>query len=316
MPKVVTVGEPLIQLNAVTTGPLRNVTYFERHVAGSEANVAVGVSKMGLSSGLISRVGDDEFGKCVISSLMGQGVDVSQVKIDKRGFTGVYFIQRSYPVQGKSVMSYYRKGSAATLMEPEDIRPSYVSGAKLLHLTGITPALSESCRRTCERAIDLAVASGLKVSLDTNIRKKLWAVEKAKETLVPMIRKTNILFTDPDDAWILVGEKDPKKASRKFMQMGPSTVTFKLGAEGSVTFSDKKVIRERAPVVKVIDPVGAGDAFAAAFISGTLLGWTLEKSLKVANAAGAMVTTTRGDQENIPTEGEALEFLEALKEQA
>jgi len=98
---IVTLGEPMIQLNAVTPGPLRHVEYFERHVAGAEANVAVAAVRMGLRAGLISRLGDDEFGKCVAMTLRGEGVDVSQIRVDKHGFTGVYFIQRGFPSSGE-----------------------------------------------------------------------------------------------------------------------------------------------------------------------------------------------------------------------
>ncbi len=309
MPEVVTLGEPLIQMNAVSTGPIRHVVYFEKHVAGAEANFAVGATRMGLTSGLIARVGDDEFGRCILMTLRGEGVDTSQIEVDKSAPTGVYFIQRGYPRLGKSIMFYYRKGSAASKLGPDDINPSYIKKAKLLHLTGITPALSSSCKAACERALEIAHQSGVKVSFDTNIRRKLWSSEEAKTTLLGMIPRTKILLTDPEDSQILVGDKNPGRAAKRLMEKGPSMVVMKLGSHGSIAFSGHSTVRQRAYIVPIIDPVGAGDAFAGAFVSGILKGWSIKKSLEAGSVAGALVATRRGDQENIPSIQDIQEFL-------
>ncbi len=313
MPQVVTLGEPLIQLNAVTIGPLRHVIYFERHVAGSEANFAVGVKRMGLTSGLIARVGSDEFGKCILATLRGEGVDVSQIRIDDSAPTGVYFIQRGYPTPGKSVMFYYRTASAASRLSPEDIKPSFIKGATLLHLTGITPAISSSCRDAWEKAAELAHHSNAKISLETNIRPKLWSSVEARNTLLPIIPKVDIVLTDPDDSNILVGQKDPNRAAKKLMEKGPSLVVFKLGSAGSIAFSGRTVIKHGAYEVPVVDPIGAGDAFAAAFVSGILKGWRIKKSLEAGSVAGSLVTTTRGDNENTPSPPDIESFLAGVK---
>ena len=268
MPEVVTLGEPLIQLNAVSVGPLRSVVYFEKHVAGAEANFAVGAARMGLTSGLIGRVGDDEFGKCILMTLREEGVDTTQIAVDSKGPTGVYFIQRSYPSPGKSTMFYYRSGSAASRLGPDDVKTGYVKKASLLHLTGITPALSDSCKAACDKALSVARQFRVKISLDTNIRPKLWSLNEARSTLLPLISTTNILLTDPEDSEILVGERNPAKAAKMLMERGPSIVVIKLGSAGSIAFSGQKAFKHRAYKVPTIDPIGAGDAFAAAFVSG------------------------------------------------
>lgn len=311
MPELVTIGEPMIQLNAMTPGPLRHVAQFERHVAGSEANVAVAATRMGLKAGLITKLGDDEFGRCVMMSLRAEGVDTSRIGIEKNGFTGVYFIQREYPVPGQSRVFYYRKGSSASKIGPESFDAGFVSSAKLLYLTGITPALSKSCLAACVKAAGIAKRAGLKIAFDTNIRPALWQGRSPAGTLLPLIRKADIVFVDGADARLLVGEGDPSRAAERLMKMGASIVIVKGGAEGATAYSGKRVYRQRAFRVPVVDPVGAGDAFAGTFMSGYLRGRGIEESLAAGSAAGALVVGTRGDQENIPTESDVADFLRA-----
>jgi len=306
---VVTMGEMMVQLNPVTEGPLRHVVYFEKHAAGAEANFAVGMTRMGFTAGYITRVGEDEFGRYILNFLKGEGVDVSRVVVDKEAPTGIYFIQRGYPVPSQSSVVYYRKGSAASRLCPEDLDPEYIGQTRLFHLTGITPALSETCREASYEAINIARNRNTMISLDTNIRLKLWKAEKARETLLPMIEKATILLTDPEDSQILIGESDPEKAARSFLDMGPSTVVVKLGEEGALAATRGKMARKRAFKVPVVDMIGAGDAFAAGFVASILKGWSLGRALEVANAAGALVVTVRGDIENLPSMEEVERFL-------
>lgn len=306
---VVTMGEIMVQLNPVTEGPLRHVVYFEKHAAGAEANFAVGMTRMGFAAGYITRVGEDEFGRYILSFLRGEGVDVSRVVVDKEAPTGIYFIQRGYPVPGKSSVLYYRKGSAASRLCPEDLDSEYMGQTRLFHLTGITPALSETCREASYEAIKIARKGNIMISLDTNIRLRLWKAEKARETLLPMIEKATILLTDPQDSQILIGESDPERAANSFLDTGPSTVVVKLAEEGALAATREKMVTKRAFKVPVVDMIGAGDAFAAGFVASILKGWSLDRALEVANAAGALVVTVRGDIENLPSMEEVERFL-------
>jgi len=305
----VTIGEVMVQFNPVTAGPLRHVTYFEKHAAGAEANFAVGMSRMGFQAGIITRVGEDEFGRYIISVLRGEGVDTSRVKIDKEAPTGVYFIQRHYPIPGKSSVLYYRKGSAASKTTVNDVDADYVGSAKLLHLTGITPALSESCKEACLKALEVAAGSSITVSIDTNIRLKLWSGEEARETLTPMLRKADIIFTEPQDAEILFGEKEPEKIAKTLLSMGAKMAVVKLGEEGALACTMEEIVRRPAFKVPVEDVIGAGDAFAAGFVSSMMRGLSLEDALEIGNAAGALVVTVRGDIENLPSFDDVRKFL-------
>ncbi|MEM2824765.1 MAG: sugar kinase [Candidatus Bathyarchaeia archaeon] len=307
---VVTLGEMLVQFNSVTTGPLRHVVYFEKHAAGAEANFAIGMVRLGFKAGFITRLGNDEFGKYILSVLRGEGVDTSRVKVDDEAPTGIYFIQRGYPVPERSSVVYYRRGSAASKLSPEDIDEDYIKGSRLLHLTGITPALSDSCMEATLKALRIAVENKVMVSFDTNVRMKLWLkAEKAREALLPMIEKADVVLTEPEDAEILIGEREPRKIIDKILALGPKIVVVKLGAEGAMASNGKEVAVKPGFRVPVVDVIGAGDAFAAGFMASILKGRSLEDALLFGNAAGALVVTVRGDIENLPSWEDIERFL-------
>jgi len=312
---LVTVGEVMVQLNAVTSGPLRHVTLFEKHAAGAEMNFAIGMTRLGFKAGLITRVGDDEFGRYVVSLLRGEGIDTSRVKVDSEAPTGVYFIQRNYPIPGRSTVAYYRKGSAASKMSVDDMDAEYIRQARLFHLTGVTPALSEACREASLKALDIAYENKLMISIDTNIRLKLWSKDDAKKTLLPMLKKADIVLMEPEDAEILIGEKEPEKIAEDILAMGAKTVVIKLGAEGALASTEKETVRKPSFKVPVEDVIGAGDAFAAGFISSMMRRCSLAEALEIGNAAGAMVVTVRGDFENMPSLDDVRKFLAYQKKE-
>jgi 2-dehydro-3-deoxygluconokinase/2-dehydro-3-deoxygalactonokinase len=304
-PDVVTLGESLIQLNAVTRGPLRHVTLFERHVAGAETTVAVCVRRQGLSSGLITRVGDDEFGKCILNWVRGEGVDTSQIRVDTEAPTGIYFVQRGFPIPSESKMFYYRKGSAGSRISPSDVDPDYLGAAKLFHTTGITPALSETALEATRKALEISISNNLIVSFDTNIRPVLWgSIDNAVRVLTPIIEKVDILFTDPRDASILLNVQDVDQMIDGFLKFGVETVVLKMGRKGAIAANRREKVSVQALAVYVEDPIGAGDAFAGTFITSRLKGRSLEESLKRAVIAGSLVVTVRGDEECLPSEEE------------
>jgi 2-dehydro-3-deoxygluconokinase len=303
-------GETMIQLNAFTSGPLRHVKYFEKHAAGTESNVAVGSVRMGYSAGWISRLGNDELGRYVYNFLRGEGADVSQVKFDMEAPTGLYFVQRDYPIPGKSVVYYYRKGSAASRLCPDDVSSEYLESAKVFHTTGVTVALSNSCKKAVEKAIEISKKHRVKISFDTNIRLKLWNPEEAKEEMLRYIPLSDILFTDLNDGRIILGKDNPSEIADEFLSMGPETVVVKMGEKGGyAATSDGESFSRPAYDVPVVDVIGAGDAFDAAFLCTRLRGHNLERSLDFANAAGALCVTVRGDVEAFPTYDDVEKFL-------
>jgi 2-dehydro-3-deoxygluconokinase len=308
VPEVVTLGETLAVLVATSPGPLRYSTHFELRTGGAESTFAVGIVRLGHSAGWISRLGNDEFGKLILAMMRGEGVDVSQVKLDSEAPTGVFFKERREA--GESRNYYYRQNSAASKMKPEDIDPQYICSAKYLHLTGITPALSPSCLATVERAMDIAKECGVLISFDPNLRLKLWKKERAIPVLLNLIRKADILFPGIEEAQILLGENEPEKIVERFLELGPSIVALKLGSKGAlVANAHQEVYVPAFSVERIVDPFGAGDAFAAGLITGLLEGLSLEEAGRIANAMGALALGVTGNIEALPYRDELIAFM-------
>jgi len=297
---VVTLGESMVLLLAEQPGPMREATTFRRFIAGAESNLAIGLSRLGQAAGWFSRVGDDEFGRAIVFRIRGEGVDTSHVVCDAGAPTGLVIRERREV--GPIEQVYYRRGSAASLLAPSDLDAEYIGDARFLHLTGITPALSESCRETVFAAADIARAAGVKVVLDPNYRSKLWTPTEFREVLRALASRCDILLPGMDEAVLLTGQSDPEMAARELVGLGPQLVVVKLGASGALALGGDGQVT-RAPAVhieRVVDPVGAGDAFAAGLLTGLLRSFTLEEALALANRCGALAMLSPGDMEALP----------------
>lgn len=309
--EVVTLGECLASLVATTPGPLAEVTSFERHVAGAEANVAVGLARLGHSVAFIGRLGADGFGTAILRRLRGEGVDVSHLAIDPDARTGVMIRERRSV--GAAEVVYHRAGSAGSRLEPDDIDRAVdagvFEGARWLHLTGITPALSDSARAATIRARDGARDAGLTVSLDVNLRRRLWPDEVAGPILRELAAGVDVVLGSPDELAVIAGMDtgtDPAELAAAVATVGPTTVVAKLGPEGALGFEAgaTPVVVPAIRVPNVVDPVGAGDAFCAGFIAGRLDGTDLETALRMGNACGALAVAAVGDQAGLPDRDE------------
>ncbi len=311
--EVVTLGECLVALVASAPGPLAEAAVFERHIAGAEANVAVGLARLGHRVGYIGRVGADGFGTAILRKLRGEGVDVSGLTVDAEAPTGVLIRERR--VLGPAQVLYYRAGSAGSRVAPEDVDAAAgFAGARWLHVTGITPALSESARAAVERAIELAREAGMTISLDLNLRRRLWSEAEAAPVFRALAARADIVMGDADEAAVAVGAaSEPEALARALVALGTLTAVIKLGAEGAVAATrDGSVVRSPALAVEqVVDPVGAGDAFAAGFIAATLEGLGLEAALRTANACGAAAVAAIGDMAGLPDRAELERLLAA-----
>lgn len=300
---LVTVGESMVLLLAEQTGPMSEASTFRRHIAGAESNVAAGLARLGHSAGWMSRVGDDEFGRAVVFRIRGEGVDTSRVIIDPTAPTGVVIRERREV--GPIEQVYYRRGSAASHLSPDDLDPSYVGDAQFLHLTGITPALSATCRETVFAAAQIAAGAGVRIVLDPNYRSKLWTSEEFRKVVRDLAARADIMLPGIDEAQLLTGESDPEIAARHLQRLGPSLVVLKIGAEGALAVTSDELIRvPAARLERVIDPVGAGDAFAAGLLSGLLRGFSIADALWLANRCGALAMTAPGDMESLPRRAE------------
>lgn len=305
---VITIGESMVLFTPTSDGFMRNASAFTKKIGGAESNVAVGLARLGHKAGWISKLGDDEFGKAILALLKGENIDVSQVTFDSDAPTGIYFKEPRR--QNSTRVYYYRKGSAASKLSPNDLNHDYLAKAKYLHITGITPALSESCKETVFEAMRIAKQNGSTIVFDPNLRTKLWDEETARETLLKMAEIADIVLPGVAEGEFLFGESDPSKLGPLFLNHGASVVVMKMGAEGAYYFTRKEsALISGFPVKQVVDPVGAGDGFAAGFLSGLLDGLELGKAVERANAVGALVTMVNGDIDGLPEKDEVEQLL-------
>lgn len=307
--EVVTFGESMVVFNPNTNGPLRYIHTFTKSLGGAESNVATAISKLNHSVGWFSKVSDDEFGKFIIDAVRAEGVDTSRVIIDKEKSTGLLFkehYQRSNPN-----VYYYRKNSAASSISPEDIDEEYIKQAKILHLTGITPALSKSARQAVYKAIDIAKKNNVLVSFDPNIRLKLCTIEEARKILVDIANRADIVMPGLDEAELLLGLTDKDEVCNYFLGKEAKIVAVKLGADGCYVKDKKEGVKVSGYNVSdlIQDTAGAGDGFAAGFLSGYLEGLSLKEIGEYANGVGAMATLVPGDMEGYPYYDQLMEFI-------
>jgi 2-dehydro-3-deoxygluconokinase len=306
LPSVVTAGETMVLGVPARPGRLRHAPSLELKIGGAESNVAIALSRLGVSAGWASLLGEDEPGRLVFDRVRAEGVDVSRVRRVRGLPTGLYLREQ---VGQEIRVYYYRKGSAASTMTLKALDPEYLKEAEFLHLTGITPALSEDCRAFTLWA---AREDGTRVSFDVNYRSKLWGSGEARAFVEEILPSVDLLFVGDDEARALWG-RDDKDLVRELAARGPREVVLKLGREGSLALVDGRIIARPAYPVDEVDPVGAGDAFDAGYLAGHLWGLAPEERLRVANAMGALSVATLGDYEGLPDKDELWAFLEGRK---
>jgi 2-dehydro-3-deoxygluconokinase len=305
---VITFGESMVIFNPEVTGPLRYVNNFAKALGGAESNVAVALARLEHEVGWFSKLGSDEFGRFVINSIRAEGVDVSRVTFDSERNTGMLFKER-YQNPNPNVY-YYRKNSAASALSVADIDEEYIKSAKILHITGITPALSKSACEAVFQAVSFAKQNGVRVSFDPNLRLKLWNIEEAATVILKLAKEADILMPGVDEAELLLGIKDPEKIGDYFINEGCNLVAVKLGKEGCYLKSKEKgIFIPGYKVDRVEDTVGAGDGFAAGLLSGLLRNLSLEECGQYANGVGAMATLVKGDMEGYPCLEQLMEFI-------
>lgn len=310
---VVTLGETMGLFTPNKQGYLRYANQYSQSFVGSETNVAIGVSRMGYKAGWISRVGKDEFGKGLLMFLRGEDIDLTLVKEDDVSPTGLMF--KEYLRENQTRVFYYRSNSAASRLSPEDIDASYISQAKYLFVSGITPALSKSCHLAVMAAINIAKEHGVQVVFDPNLRKTLWEEDIARQTLIDIAKKADIVLPGISEGEFMFGTNDVKEIGENLLELGAKMVVIKLGEAGASVITNQGV--EYVPgykVNRVVDPIGAGDAFAAGFITGLLDNLSLYESVQRANAFGALATQVKGDIEGLPEREQLTQFMNSMSD--
>lgn len=304
-PEVVTAGESMVLGVPPQPGRLRHAPSLELRTGGAESNLAIALSRLGHTVGWVSRLGADEPGQLVLNRIRAEGVDTSRVGLDKHLPTGLYLREN---LHGDTRAYYYRRGSAASGMAPGEVDLGYLDGARALHLTGVTPALSESCAEFVLWAAGEARSRGIKVSYDINYRSKLWSAGEALRFTEKVIPTVDLLFIGDEEAYALWGREDDK-LPRELSALGPAEVVLKKGAQGSMAYVAGEYLHQEAFPVTELDPIGAGDAFAAGYLAGELMRADPDERLRLASALGAYSVMTVGDYEGLPDADELDAFL-------
>lgn len=296
---VITFGESMVLFNPTCNGPLRFVNTFTKAVAGAESNVAIALSRLGNSVGWFSRVGDDEFGRYIINVIRGEGVDVSRVIFDENNPTGILFKERF--IENNPNVYYYRSNSAASFLSEKDLDEEYIKSAKILHVTGITLAISDSARKTALKAMQIAKKNGTLVSFDPNIRLKLWKKDEASNVIKEALKFCDIVFPGINEGSIIFGTEEVEVIADKILEIGATVVAVKLGEKGCfIKNAYEETYVDGFKIDRVRDTVGAGDGFAGGFLHAYIKGLDLYECGKIANAVGAMATLVEGDMEGFP----------------
>ncbi|GHJ57586.1 ribokinase [Nocardioides sp. OK12] len=303
---VVTLGEPLICLTAAD-GRLPSTSHLVKSVVGAESNVAIGLARLGRSSALVSRVGQDPFGDEVVRTLRGEGVDTRWIVRDPDEVTGLMIKERRAPDDIHAY--YYRRGSAAAGLTPADVDEQAVAGARRVHVTGITLALGQGPREATARMVQLAGQSGVPVSFDPNFRLKLWSEQDAATMSVAFLPSVSDLLVGEDEllAMAQVGgaARGLPAALRWLESYDLCSVVVKRGAAGVVGVKDGVCLERPAyPVAAVVDTVGAGDAFNVGYLHATLGGADLGDALDSGRWVASRVVSHLGDYEGLPSASE------------
>jgi len=303
---VIAIGELLIDLIADLPGkPLETQTTFNRFAGGAPANFAAGVRCLGLSSGMITKVGNDFFGRFLIDKLKDANVDTSQIQITNDYKTALAFV--GLDEKRSPSFSFYRSPCADIMLKEEEIDENYIKSAKLL-MCGTVSMADEPARSAIFKAIEYAKKHGLQVACDPNLRDDLWHFKDPREHIFRVLKDTDIFLPSISEAEFITGEKG-ERAFEAILELGPSIIGITRGAEGATILTKDGTFSAPSYKVDVVDTTGAGDAFAAGLITGLLTDMPLEKIVYFANAVSALKITRKGAM-NVPERKEVEDFLD------
>ena len=305
---VLALGEAMVEFNqARADAP----DHYLRGFGGDTSNMAIAAARLlgdRGTAGFVSRVGDDAFGRMLRELWQREGVDTRGVAVDAGAPTGVYFVTHG---QGGHEFSYLRAGSAATRMQPESLPQEVIRAARVLHVSGISQAISASACDTVFAAVAAAGASGTRVSYDPNFRAKLWPVARARAVIMATIGQCDWFLPSYDEAKLISNYDDSSAIIDWCHALGAPVVALKCGAEGAVVSDGRKRERVAGYRVDCIDATGAGDCFDGAFAVRMLDGDTPFAAARYANAAAALATTGFGAVAPLPRDAEVRKLLDS-----
>jgi sugar/nucleoside kinase (ribokinase family) len=308
MSEVVTFGEVMAMFVAAAPGPLDQVDDFRVRLAGAEMNVAVGLSRLGHRVRYLGAVGHDPLGVRIRRTLGDEGVDVSGMAVDAATPTGLQLKNRVR--SGDPTVVYFRRGSAASRLRWSPEAERSVAGARHLHVTGVFPALAPATLDFTRRAMDTARENSVPVTFDPNLRPVLWPDRRRMVDVVnDLAVRADCVLPGLGEGELLTGRRGADDVAGFYLERGVRQVLVKLGADGAELHTADGCLRAPASPVETVDTVGAGDGFAAGWISGRLDGVAVEWALRRACAVGAAATTSEGDMDGLPTRTRLMHLL-------
>lgn len=309
MNKVLCFGEPMALFIAEEEGPLEDVVKFHKSLAGAELNVCIGLVRLGHKVSYVTRLGDEPLGWYIKKFLKKEGIGTEYVTFDSEYNTG---FQLKKPVsEGDPYVVNYRKGSAFSHFPSSEIENIDFSDVKIIHITGIPPALSLNCREATFRLIEKAKEHNLFITFDPNLRPMLWESEETMiKTINEIASQCDLILPGLKEGEVLTGKTTPEEIADFYLEMGVEGVIVKLGDKGAYAKVGSQTYYHPGFKVTVVDTVGAGDGFACGIISGKLEGLSLEEAVIRGNAIGAIQVTSISDNEGLPTREELNQFLQ------
>ena len=287
-------GETMLRYSVGAGERLGKLKQLEVHVGGAETNVLAALASLNRACTWVSALPEHALGDTVLRDLRAAGIDTSGV-IRRPGRVGTYYVEFSGAPRGINVI-YDRAASAVTQLAPQDIDWDYLLDTRVLHLTGITPALSPGCHAIVLEAVQKAQQRNVTVSFDVNYRSKLWPAEEARKGLEPILHCVDILICGEGDAETVFGVTgSPERILYNLRRLSPAkTIILTRSSAGSATLQDDDLVEVEAVAAEVVDRLGAGDAFSAGVLDGFLDG-DIVAGMRRGSMLSALALTQHGD---------------------
>lgn len=300
---IVSLGEAMVEFNQTGEGAGR---LYLQGFGGDTSNFAIAAARQGARVAYLSALGDDPYGRLLRRLWDEEGVDHTDVATNADAFTAIYFVTHG---EAGHQFSFFRSGSAASRMNPAQLPRERIASARVLHLSGISLAISPAACDTAYAAIDTARQAGVKVSFDTNLRLKLWSIDRARAVMSDVIARSDLCLPSYDDVVAITGLTDPDALVDHCLRLGAKVVALKLGDQGALIADAAQRHRIAPHPCQPVDATGAGDTFGGAFVHRWLQGDELAKAGRYAAAAAALSTQGYGAVAPIPTASQVLDAL-------